>query len=219
MRPTASQLDFTSCRLTGVDSHFSASLSTLSAPKTAEGLQQLLTYGSTGNGLQKVHSRCMCRQMAAFARMMLRAVPAIMSAAAPPERLLFVLKRRMKLLAPGVLWLGLSPKGLLRGEYGLLHEPRGRLMASSASGVVSLKKSPLGLRFSSPSSNLQESQERSNLGLAQRPADAPLETKNDFSCPKLSEFRPDIAYSCKALKGLCLTSKVWEHASRSWRWP
>ena len=157
--------------------------------------------------------------MAGFARMMLRAVPAIMSAPAPPERLLFVLKRRMKLLAPGVLWLGLSPKGLLRGEYGLLHEPRGRLMASSASGVLSLKRSPLGLRFSSPSSNLQESQERSILGLAQRPADALKETGNNLSCPKLLQFRPDIAHSCKALKGLCLTSKVWEPAFRSWRGP
>ena len=34
----------------------------------------------------------------------------------PPERVLCVLKRRMKLRAPGVLCDGLSPNGLLRGE-------------------------------------------------------------------------------------------------------
>ena len=150
--------------------------------------------------------------------MVLRAIPAIMSATTPPERLLFVLKRRMKLLAPGVLWLGLSPKGLLRGEYGLLHEPRGKEMESSTSGVESRRRNPLGLRFSSPSSNLQESQERSILGLAQRAADALWETKNTIPSPDFPEFRADTPFLCKPLKGVCLTSKVWEPASWAWRW-
>ena len=68
-----------------------------------------------------------------------------------PEMLLWVLSRRMKLLAPGVLWDGLSPKGLLRGEYGLFHEPGGRLTTLSASGVPSRRNWLLGLRFSSVS--------------------------------------------------------------------
>jgi len=84
-----------------------------------------------------------------------KCLPAIISVTSPPERLLCVLRRRMKLLAPGVLWDGLSPNGLLRGEYGLLHEPGGKAMMSLASGVLSRKNWPLGLRFSSVSSDLE----------------------------------------------------------------
>lgn len=109
MRPTASQLDLTSCRLTsGVDSHtFSVSPPAASAQHVARQLKQLHhALSAQATGPQKVHgplhteAECTGKRVI---RGVLRHLPAITLVTAPPERLLCELRRRTKLLAPGVL--------------------------------------------------------------------------------------------------------------------
>lgn len=83
----------------------------------------------------------------------------IVSNLASPSGVLSSLSLRTNARAPGVLWDGLFPNGLERGEYGLSDEDVSTPM-SKMSGVVSRKRLSFGEQFSSLTPSLQKGSKR-----------------------------------------------------------